>query len=42
MATSITCGRSTRSWGAGGIKGAVERGLLKRGIMYECVRNNVP
>lgn len=28
--------------GAGGIKGAVERGLLKRGIMYECVRNNVP
>jgi lysine-ketoglutarate reductase/saccharopine dehydrogenase-like protein (TIGR00300 family) len=28
--------------GAGSIKAAVEQGLLKRGIMYECVRNNVP
>jgi lysine-ketoglutarate reductase/saccharopine dehydrogenase-like protein (TIGR00300 family) len=27
---------------AQGIKGAVETGRLKTGIMYECVRNNVP
>jgi len=27
---------------AGGIRGAVESGRLKSGIMYECVRNNVP
>jgi len=27
---------------AGGIRGAVECGRLKSGIMYECVRNNVP
>jgi lysine-ketoglutarate reductase/saccharopine dehydrogenase-like protein (TIGR00300 family) len=27
---------------AGGIRPAVERGLLKSGIMYECVRHNVP
>jgi lysine-ketoglutarate reductase/saccharopine dehydrogenase-like protein (TIGR00300 family) len=27
---------------AGGIRPAVERGLLKSGIMYECVKNNVP
>jgi lysine-ketoglutarate reductase/saccharopine dehydrogenase-like protein (TIGR00300 family) len=27
---------------AGGIRLAVERGLLKSGIMYECVKNNVP
>ena len=27
---------------AGGIRPAVERGLLRSGIMYECVRNNVP
>jgi lysine-ketoglutarate reductase/saccharopine dehydrogenase-like protein (TIGR00300 family) len=27
---------------AGSIKGAVESGRLQRGIMYECVRNNVP
>ncbi|HEX5271884.1 MAG TPA: TIGR00300 family protein [Gemmataceae bacterium] len=26
----------------GGIRTAVERGVLKSGIMYECVRNNVP
>ena len=26
----------------GGIKAAVERGVLKSGIMYECVRHNVP
>ncbi len=26
----------------GGIRNAVERGLLKKGIMYECVRNNIP
>jgi lysine-ketoglutarate reductase/saccharopine dehydrogenase-like protein (TIGR00300 family) len=26
----------------GGIRGAVESGRLKSGIMYECVRNNVP
>jgi lysine-ketoglutarate reductase/saccharopine dehydrogenase-like protein (TIGR00300 family) len=27
---------------AGGIRGAVESGRLKCGVMYECVRNNVP
>lgn len=27
---------------AGGIARAVETGLLKRGIMYECVRNKIP
>jgi lysine-ketoglutarate reductase/saccharopine dehydrogenase-like protein (TIGR00300 family) len=27
---------------AGGIRPAVERGILKSGIMYECVRHNVP
>jgi lysine-ketoglutarate reductase/saccharopine dehydrogenase-like protein (TIGR00300 family) len=27
---------------AGGIKGAVESGRLKSGVMYECVKNNVP
>jgi lysine-ketoglutarate reductase/saccharopine dehydrogenase-like protein (TIGR00300 family) len=27
---------------AGGIKGAVESGRLRSGVMYECVRNNVP
>jgi lysine-ketoglutarate reductase/saccharopine dehydrogenase-like protein (TIGR00300 family) len=27
---------------AGGIKGAVETGRLKSGVMYECVKNNVP
>jgi lysine-ketoglutarate reductase/saccharopine dehydrogenase-like protein (TIGR00300 family) len=27
---------------AGGIARAVEKGLLTKGIMYECVRNNVP
>jgi lysine-ketoglutarate reductase/saccharopine dehydrogenase-like protein (TIGR00300 family) len=27
---------------AGGIRGAVETGRLKSGVMYECVRNNVP
>jgi lysine-ketoglutarate reductase/saccharopine dehydrogenase-like protein (TIGR00300 family) len=27
---------------AGGIKGAVESGRLKSGIVYECVKNNVP
>ncbi len=26
----------------GGIRAAVERGVLKSGIMYECVRHNVP
>jgi lysine-ketoglutarate reductase/saccharopine dehydrogenase-like protein (TIGR00300 family) len=26
----------------GGIKAAVDRGVLKSGIMYECVRHNVP
>jgi lysine-ketoglutarate reductase/saccharopine dehydrogenase-like protein (TIGR00300 family) len=26
----------------GGIRAAVERGLLKSGIMYECVRRNIP
>jgi lysine-ketoglutarate reductase/saccharopine dehydrogenase-like protein (TIGR00300 family) len=27
---------------AGGIRGAVESGRLKSGVMYECVKNNVP
>jgi lysine-ketoglutarate reductase/saccharopine dehydrogenase-like protein (TIGR00300 family) len=27
---------------AGGIKGAVESGRLKSGVMYECVKHNVP
>jgi lysine-ketoglutarate reductase/saccharopine dehydrogenase-like protein (TIGR00300 family) len=27
---------------AGGIRGAVECGRLKSGVMYECVKNNVP
>jgi lysine-ketoglutarate reductase/saccharopine dehydrogenase-like protein (TIGR00300 family) len=27
---------------AGGIAGAVESGCLRSGVMYECVRNNVP
>jgi lysine-ketoglutarate reductase/saccharopine dehydrogenase-like protein (TIGR00300 family) len=27
---------------AGGIRGAVEQGRLTSGVMYECVRNNVP
>ncbi|AIY90100.1 ornithine cyclodeaminase [Geoglobus acetivorans] len=27
---------------AGGIKQAVEKGIVRDGIMYECVRNNVP
>jgi lysine-ketoglutarate reductase/saccharopine dehydrogenase-like protein (TIGR00300 family) len=27
---------------AGGIRQAVERGLVKSGIMYECVRHNIP
>jgi lysine-ketoglutarate reductase/saccharopine dehydrogenase-like protein (TIGR00300 family) len=26
----------------GGIKSAVERGVLKSGVMYECVRHNIP
>jgi lysine-ketoglutarate reductase/saccharopine dehydrogenase-like protein (TIGR00300 family) len=26
----------------GGIKAAVERGVLKSGIMYECIRHNIP
>lgn len=26
----------------GGIRAAVEQGVLTRGVMYECVRNNVP
>ncbi len=27
---------------AGSIKEAVEKGVLKKGIMYECIKNNVP
>ncbi|HIP17483.1 MAG TPA: TIGR00300 family protein [Methanothermococcus okinawensis] len=27
---------------AGSIKEAVEQGIIKRGIMYECIKNNVP
>ncbi|ODS42673.1 MAG: TIGR00300 family protein [Candidatus Altiarchaeales archaeon IMC4] len=29
-------------WKAGGIKKAVEKGVLKGGVMYECVKNRVP
>ena len=29
-------------YNCGGIRGAVERGRLRSGIMYECVTNNVP
>ncbi len=29
-------------YNCGGIRGAVESGRLRSGIMYECVRNNVP
>lgn len=29
-------------YNAGGVRGAVESGKLKSGILYECVRNNVP
>jgi lysine-ketoglutarate reductase/saccharopine dehydrogenase-like protein (TIGR00300 family) len=29
-------------YNSGGIRGAVENGRLRSGIMYECVRNNVP
>jgi len=29
-------------WKAGGIKKAVEKGILKSGVLYECVKNNVP
>lgn len=28
--------------GAGGIKNAVEKGIIKSGIMYECVKNDIP
>ncbi|EHP89172.1 LOR/SDH bifunctional protein conserved domain protein [Methanotorris formicicus Mc-S-70] len=27
---------------AGSIKEAVEKGILKKGIMYECIKNNIP
>lgn len=27
---------------AGSIKNAVEQGILKEGVMYECIKNNVP
>jgi lysine-ketoglutarate reductase/saccharopine dehydrogenase-like protein (TIGR00300 family) len=27
---------------AGGIRAAIDKGLVKSGIMYECVRNNIP
>ncbi len=29
-------------WKSGSIKKAVEKGILKSGVMYECVKNNVP
>ena len=29
-------------WKAGGIKEAVKKGILKKGVLYECVKNNVP
>ncbi len=40
-ATSTTCGRSTASAALGGIRPAVETGVLTSGIMYECVKHNV-
>jgi len=29
-------------WKAGGIKKAVESGVIKGGVIYECIKNNVP
>jgi len=29
-------------WKHGGIKNAVEKGILKKGVLYECVKNNIP
>lgn len=29
-------------WKAGGIKEAVKKGILKKGVLYECVKNNIP
>jgi hypothetical protein len=29
-------------WKAGSIRQAIEKGILKGGILYECVKNNVP
>ncbi|RLI91396.1 MAG: TIGR00300 family protein [Candidatus Altiarchaeales archaeon] len=29
-------------WKAGSIKAAVEKGILKGGVMYECVKHNIP
>ena len=29
-------------WKAGGIRQAIEKGILKGGVMYECVKNNIP
>ncbi len=40
--TSIICGPSTPSAASAAFKAAVERGILKSGIMYECVRHNIP
>ncbi|EHP86933.1 ornithine cyclodeaminase [Methanotorris formicicus] len=29
-------------WKVGGIKKAVEKGILTKGVLYECVKNNIP
>ena len=42
MATATTCAPSTLSTTAGGIRGAVEAGRLTKGVLYECVKSNVP
>ena len=39
--TGITCAPSMRST-MPAVSGAVESGRLKSGVMYECVKNNVP
>ena len=41
-ATAITCAPSTRSAAPAGSAPAVESGLLTSGVMYECVRHDVP
>ena len=41
-AIAITCAPSTPSITRGGMRGAVESGRLRSGIMYECVQADVP
>ena len=41
-AIAITCARSTPSNHAGSVKQAVETGVLKSGVLYECIKAGVP